>query len=373
MNPKPGACSGDASRRSAGILPAGSGGILPPVSNVQNSSQTGDKASPSPSLRRGVAATPAWSGRTRGGYLGNWCFVQIIRRLGVRWAYGLLIFVAAYFTLCNPSGYRCSKDFLRRVLGSQPFWKWPLLVYCHFFSFGVTLLDRLAVIMGRAKIECTHEGEFLFKDYLDRGRGVILLGAHVGSWEIGGHLLGRFGKPVNVVVLEKDEARLRQLFGQALAAKQFNLIATDGHPLRSIPISAALRRGEIVCLLGDRSFGGADVRTPFLGSPARFPVGPYLLAAVSSAPIFQTFVVREKIGHYRFFSFPAKFIPREILRAGTEALQPHVAEYVARLAGVAKQYPFQWFNIYPFWDEVPAKVEDEKVSTAATAPAKSTP
>jgi len=69
-----------------------------------------------------------WSGRTRGGYFGNWCFVQLIRRLGVRWAYALLIFVAAYFTLANPSGYRCSKDFLRRVLGPQPFWKWPLLV-----------------------------------------------------------------------------------------------------------------------------------------------------------------------------------------------------------------------------------------------------
>jgi predicted LPLAT superfamily acyltransferase len=230
-----------------------------------------------------------------------------------------------------------------------------LLVYRHFFSFGVTLLDRLAVIMGRAKIGCTHEGEFLFKDFLDRGKGVILLGAHVGSWEIGGHLLGRLGKPVNVVVLEKDEARLRQLFDRALAAKMFNLIATDGHPLRSIPISAALRRGEIVCLLGDRSFGGADVCTPFLGSPARFPAGPYLLAAASGAPIFQTFVVREKLGHYRFFSCPAKFIPREILRAGPEALQPHVAEYAARLAAVARQYPFQWFNIYPFWDETPAR------------------
>jgi predicted LPLAT superfamily acyltransferase len=225
--------------------------------------------------------------------------------------------------------------------------------------------------MGRAKIECTHEGEFLFKDYLDRGRGVILLGAHVGSWEIGGHLLGRLGKPVNVVVLEKDEARIRQLFDSALASKMFNLIATDGHPLRGIPIAAALRRGEIVALLGDRSFGGADVSAPFLGSPARFPAGPYLLAAVTGAPIFQTFVVRERPGHYRFFSFPAQFISREILRAGTAALQPHVAEYAARLAAVARQYPFQWFNIYPFWDETAAAEKTETPS--APVPTGSTP
>jgi predicted LPLAT superfamily acyltransferase len=312
-----------------------------------------------------------WSGRSRGGLFGNWWFIQLIRLLGLRWAYAFLIPVAGYFTLANPSGYRCSKDFLRRALGPQPFWKWPLLVYRHFFSFGITLLDRLALIMGRARIQCMHEGEFLFKEWLDRGQGVILLGAHVGSWEIGGHLLGRLGKPVNVVVLERDEARLRRLFERALAAKGFSLIATDGHPLRSIPIAAALRRGEIVCLLGDRSFGGADLRVPFLGGFARFPAGPYLLAAVSGAPIFQTFVVRERLGCYRFFSFPAKFMPREISRAGIEALQPDVAEYAARLADVAKQYPFQWFNIFPFWDQAPAPGRME--NRASRVPVKSTP
>jgi len=312
-----------------------------------------------------------WSGRSRGGVFGNWWFIQLVRFLGLRWAYAFLIFVAGYFTLADAAGYRCSKDFLRRVLGPQPSWKWPLLVYRHFFSFGVTLLDRLAVIMGCAKIECLHEGEAPIQACLDRGQGVILLGAHVGSWEIGGHLLERLGKPVNVVVLEKDEARLRRLFDRALAAKKFNLIATDGHPLRSIPIAAALRRGEIVCLLGDRSFGGADVRAPFLGGFARFPTGPYLLAAVSGAPIFQTFVVRERLLHYRFFSTPPQLIPREILRAGAEAVQPQVAQYVSRLAEVAREYPFQWFNFFPFWEETPAP--EKAAGRPAPAPICSTP
>jgi predicted LPLAT superfamily acyltransferase len=319
---------------------------------------SGGPASENPPVR--------WSGRTRGGYFGNWFFVQLIRLLGVRWAYAFLIFIAGYFTLANPSGFRCSKDFLRRVLGPQPFWKWPLLVYRHFFSFGVTLLDRLAVITGRTKIECTYEGESLLKDCLDHGQGVILLGAHIGSWEIGGHLLGRLGKPVNVVVLDKEEARLRRLFDRALTAKMFNLIATDGHPLRSIPIAAALRRGEIVALLGDRSFGGADLCVPFLGGRARFPIGPYLLAAVSGAPIFQTFVVRERLGHYRFFSSPARFIPRDLARSGPGTLQPYVAEYAGCLADVAKQYPFQWFNIFPFWDETPEVEKIEKHPTTVS-------
>jgi len=291
-----------------------------------------------------------WSGRSRGGVFGNWWFIQLIRFFGLRAAYAFLVPVAGYFTVCNPSGYRCSKDYLRRVLGPQPFWKWPLLVYRHFFSFGITLLDRVALIMGRARIDCQLESTELLLEQLNRGRGIILLGAHVGSWEIGGHVLGRLGKTVNIVTLEQEETRLRQLFEQALAGRQFKLLTTDNHPLRSIPIAAALRRGEIVAMLGDRPVGGQDLRVPFLGGPARFPVGPCLLAAMTGAPIFHVFVVRKRIGKYRFFAYPAKFIPRAAARAGAEALQPYVEEFAEHLAKVAGEYPFQWFNFYPYWD-----------------------
>lgn len=292
-----------------------------------------------------------WSGRTRGGYFGNWFFVQLVRFGGLRCAYAWLVFVAAYYTVASPASFRHSIQFLERVLGPQPFWKKPLLVYRHFFSFGMTLLDRLAVIMGKARIDCRFEGESMFHEFLNQGKGIILLGAHVGSWEIGAHLLGREGKPVNVVVLEKEKERLKSLFNDTLEAKRFRLLSTDGHPLRSIPIAAALRRGELVALLGDRPFGGADLPVDFLGSPARFPIGTYLLAAATGAPIFQVFAVRERVGSYRFVSAPPQYVPREQLRAGPEALRPHVQEYARKLELIARQYPFQWFNIYSFWNQ----------------------
>jgi predicted LPLAT superfamily acyltransferase len=296
-----------------------------------------------------------WSGRSRGGYFGNWFFVQLIRWFGVRWAYGWLVFVAAYFTLASAPAYRSSVQFLQRARGPQPWWKRPVLVYRHFFSFGITLLDRLAVIMGRCRMECRFDGETTFEQFLDQGKGIILLGAHLGNWEMGGHLLGRLGKPVNLVVLDTDEARIRQLYERALEAKMFRLLTTDGHPLRSIPIVAALRRGEIVALHGDRAFGGSDLAVPFLGGPARFPVGPYLLAAASGAPLFQVFGVRERLGHYRFFTFPPTQVGRDLLRARPEALRPQVMEYAQRLASVARQHPFQWYNFFPFWEAMPPR------------------
>ena len=321
-----------------------------------------DIASPSPQSTSGAddpgAAVPKarWTGRTRGGYFGNWFFVQLIRVLGLRGAYVWLVFVAAYFTFASPRSYGASVNYLRRVLGARTWWRCPLLVYRHFFSFGVTLLDRLAVVMGRHQMSCAFEGEERFREFLDQGKGIILLGAHVGGWEMGGHLLGRFGIPVNLVVLEKEHANIRLLLDRALEGKQFRIVTTDGNPLRSVPIMAALRRGEMVGLHGDRAFGGPDLVVPFLGGQARFPIGAYHLAAVTGAPIFQVFAVRERIGQYRFFTFPPQFVARDAMRRNPVALRECVEHYAARLESVLRQYPYQWYNIYDFW-EADASVE----------------
>ena len=156
---------------------------------------------------------------------------------------------------------------------------------------------------------------------------------------------------------------MRQLFDRALAAKQFQSMATDGHPLRSMPIMAALRRGEIVGLHGDRRFGGADLRCRFSAARRGFPPARIMLAAVTGAPIFQIFVVREAPRPIPFLHVsPPNLSPATPCRP--ESVRPPVAEYATRLADVARQYPFQWFNIYPFWDETPAA---EKTETQPTS------
>jgi predicted LPLAT superfamily acyltransferase len=320
--------------------------------------------------RAGLADGIRWSGRSRGGYLGNWWFVQLIRFLGLRIAYLWLVPVAAWFTVSDRQAARCSVDFLRRVLEPWPAWRTPFLVYRHFHSFGVTLLDRLALIMKRSPMRFDFEGEDRFHEHLDQGRGILLLGAHVGGWEMAGHLLGRLGRPVNVVVWERDAEQVRDLLARALEGRQFRVLTADDHPLRSIPILAALRRGEIVAMHGDRAFGGAAVRVPFLGGEAAFPVGGYLLAAMTGAPVFQVFAVRERPRHYRFFTFPPLFLEKERIREGPAALAGHARLYADRLASVARQYPFQWHNFYPFWGDTPVGAP---ARLAAAAQAESRP
>ncbi|MGD1083294.1 MAG: hypothetical protein ABSA47_00930 [Verrucomicrobiota bacterium] len=299
-----------------------------------------------------VPAPPTrWTGRTRGGWFGNWFFIQLIRRLGVWPAYLGLVFVAAYFTLVHRDAYRASADYLARLFGPLPGWRRPLLVYRHFLAHGVTLVDQMAVLMDRSRIECVFDGEELFKPHLEQGRGIILLGAHVGCWELGGHILGRLDLPVNLVVVEREVDAIQRLFNSATAGKRFRVLTADDDPLRSVPILAALRRGEIVALLGDRSLGGADVETSFLGVRVRLPVGPYRLAAASGAPLFQVVTVRQRLGHYRFAAFPPQFISREEIRSDPNAVAARARRYAEHLETVVREYPFQWANFFPYWEQ----------------------
>jgi predicted LPLAT superfamily acyltransferase len=144
---------------------------------------------------------------------------------------------------------------------------------------------------------------------------------------------------------------IQTLLNSAIAEKRFRILTVDDNPLRSVPILAALRRGEIVALLGDRSFGGADVEGIFLGGKVRLPVGPYRLAAASESPLFHVFVLREKLGRYRFIAFPPEFVSREDLRSNPEVVRTQVKRYTERLEAVLRQYPFQWANFFPYWDD----------------------
>lgn len=298
-------------------------------------------------------ARVAWTGRTSGGYFGNWFFIQLIRWCGVWPAYFWLVFVAAYFTFAHRESYRASAEYLAHVFGSVPWWRRRLLVYRHFLSRGVTLVDRMAVWQGRSRIRCVFDGEDLFRQCLDHGRGIILVGAHLGCWELGGHFLSRLDVPVNVVMIDRESASIQSLLNSVGERKRerLRILTSDDNPLRSVPILAALRRGEIVALLGDRSFGGADVEVSFLGGTVRLPVGAYRLAAASGAPVFQVFVIREKLGCYRFVAFPPESVSRGEIRSDQDLVQTRVRQYAARLETFVRQYPFQWANFFPYWQQ----------------------
>ena len=291
-----------------------------------------------------------WSGtgQLRGGKRGIWFFITALRILGLHLTYALCVPPAIYFSFASPD-VAATMDYHRRIFGAVPWWKRRWLVFKHFFKFGQALIDRTAILAGQAnKFSFTFDGEQNLRDAVKEGHGVLLLSAHIGNWEAAGQLLSRLEVPVNVAGLDKETDEIREVLIQSSKAN-FRLIPLTGGPTDAIPLVAAMRRGEVVAMLGDRAYGSPSARIPFLGGEAPFPVGAYVLAAIAGAPLVQVFSLREAGGHYHFFGFPPMRPVMPVYHQRDQYLRDCVGQFVANLERVLRRDPLQWYNFYPFW------------------------
>ncbi|HEY4417183.1 MAG TPA: hypothetical protein VGO57_15950 [Verrucomicrobiae bacterium] len=302
-----------------------------------------------------MAATPSqpkhWSGsgRLRGGQHGIWLFITALRLLGLRITYLLTVPPAIYFSFASPD-VAATMDFHRRIFGPLPWWKRRWFVFKHFLSFGRALIDRTAILAGdKKRFTFSFDGEENLRTALARGRGLLLLTAHVGNWEAAGQLLARVDVPINVTGFDNETPEMRSLLNSAGSAK-FRLIPLTGSPTDTIPLVAALRRGEIVAMLGDRSYGSPSAQLPFLGDVAAFPVGAYVMAAIAGSPLMHAFSQRERGGHYRFYGFAPQTFELPARTERDAYLKKAAADFAHNLEGIVRRDPFQWYNFYPFWE-----------------------
>lgn len=303
-----------------------------------------------PDMAQPVSSSPHWSGtgKLRGGRPGIWFFITAVRVLGLRLTYALLVPPAIYFSFVSPDA-AATMDFHRRVFGPQPWWKRRWLVFRHFLSFGRALVDRIAILAGdRKHFSFSFDGENHLRDALAEGRGLLLLTAHLGNWEAAGALLSRLDVPINVTGFDNESAEVRSLLNQASRAK-FRLLPLTGSPTDVIPLVAAMRRGEVVAMLGDRAYGSPAADVPFLGGTASFPIGAYVMAAIAGAPLVHVFSLSEPRGHYRFFAFPPQRPKMPPHPQRNAYLRDCAARFGIDLETVLKRDPFQWYNFFPFW------------------------
>lgn len=287
-----------------------------------------------------------WNGKSRGGRFGYQFFVYTIRLLGVRCAYVFLAFIVIYFIPFAPKATKAIWRYNRQQRGLGVFASIKEL-YCHYYVFGQTLIDKIAMRGGLvSKYHYEFDNYSRFLEILNSGQGVVMIGAHVGCWEAGAGFFGNYGKRINIVMVDAEHQYIKDVLEEnANEEKNYNIIPLNQNIIDAmLQMKVALNKGEYICFNGDRYIGKENTATAdFLGSKALFPRGLFQIAVKCRVPVVFYYSMREPDCTYRFiFEEPLieqKITPENLLEQYSKSLEKIVAKY-----------PRQWFNFYDFWN-----------------------
>lgn len=293
-----------------------------------------------------------WKGKTRGGLTGYKIFIATLKYLGLPFAYFLLRFVALWFFAFSPRSFRIIFHFYNKRMGYGK-WRSLISVYRNYYVFGQVILDKTAVMGGfNAKFSFDFDGEEHLRKMVSDGTGGLLISAHIGNFEMAGHMLERLNTRVNIIMLDAEHEKIREYLSE-FTKKSFNIIPIGNDNAHVYQISEALNNHEIICMHGDRFMPGSKTMSgTLLGAEAGLPTGPFYLAMKYGVPVSYVFAMKEKKTHYHFYATPPLFYAQQNTLAGrNNMLKNMLGDYLSEVEKKIRQYPYQWFNYYEFWKQ----------------------
>ncbi len=311
-------------------------------------------------------APKQWQTRPEaGGRIGQWLLRALAFRMGRPLARFITFFVAFYFMIRRGPERAASREYLARVLGRRAPW---YIVFQHFLAFSTVTLDRMYLLSDEFKrFEVTTFNLEHLDEALAEGRSALLLSAHLGSFDA-----------LRVMSLRRPEVPLRILLDVGQGAGLIGVLNALNPRLAAMIIDArrpgpdlvlqmkhALESGAVVSTLADRLRpGNPAIVANFLGDRAPFPASPWLFAAALRVPVVLAFGLYRGGNRYELHFERFQFeLPRD-RRERNAALVEVVQRFADRLAHFARMAPYNWFNLYDFWD-VPFATNDSDERAAA--------
>lgn len=331
-------------------------GMLPRIPQLLKRNQSRHNKS-------GAEPNQHWSKRQeRGTVLGIKALLAVYSLLG-RPIFNLMLkLVMSYYYLTGKQARQASEQYLQHLQSyanrRQITLPNHLSSYNHLLSFGHTMLDKLAAWKGDFSVKnLTIHGQELFQTLAERKQGVLLLGSHLGNIELCRALGRRHSHiKINALVFTEHAERFNAVMKAINPNSELNLIQVSRlGPDTAILLQQKIEQGEWVVIVGDRTSTSKETRAvwaDFLGQPAPFPQGPFMLASVLKAPVYLLFGLRDersKTPHFNvyFEHFSDNIdLPRKERQA---ALAQVVQRYADRLEHYTLQAPLQWYNFFNFW------------------------
>ncbi len=270
------------------------------------------------------------------------------------WAFSIFVLLfTSFFFVALRRIRRAIASNLEVVLGPCGWWQRQVRIFRTLWNFGWCLTESYEQRVTDRPLAVTVEGDEALAGLHQSGQGFVMVTAHVGHWEVGALNSPRYKKGWRVHVVREEEMDPKaQEFVLELYKKRgderVKMYFSPHPPNVGITLLAALRRGEIVALQGDRpAAGGRTLTTQLFGRSIELPVGPASLARASGVPLVPSFVFRAGRSKSRVLFRP----PIHVSDSGDRAKD--LREAVQKLAGEVEaailQAPFQWFCFRELW------------------------
>lgn len=286
-----------------------------------------------------------WAGSTYGSGWMHRCLIRSLRFIDVRFLYLFsAIFVIPVCLVLNESR-KTAYHYFRRILGygrCKAAWS----VYVNHCLFGQVVIDKFAMYAGK-RFDVEVDGMQYFNELAGRDEGFLHLSSHIGNYEIAGYTLVSERKTINAVVYAHEKATVMENRNNMFVKTNIKMITLKEDMSHLFEIDEAVCGGDIVSFPTDRFMGQAKcVECDFLGRPAKFPQGPFSVAAMRGLDVLAVNVMKTGAKKYHIYVTPLHYDKQQPRK---EQIRQLSQAYVAELEKRALQYPTQWYNFFDFW------------------------
>ena len=289
-----------------------------------------------------------WKGKTDGTPWMHKTLIWLMRWINLNVFYGIMALVVPFYMIFNKQGYRSTYNFFRNRMG-YPSLKSFFSVYVNHFRFGQVILDRFAVFAGKS-FHFDIENYSLYESLSNSDKGFIMLGSHVGNYEMAGYSLVA-EKTINALHFNGEAQSIMENRNHQLGGNNIKLIPVQDDMSHIFLLNNALSDGQIVSIPNDRMLGSSKhVDCVFFGEKAKFPTGAYILSINREVPMIAVFVMKLSGRKYKILVRKIEAQQEQAIPKW-EKISMLASCFASNLEDVVREYPTQWFNYFDFWKQ----------------------
>lgn len=217
-----------------------------------------------------------------------------------------------------------------------------------FENIGRTTLELAR--FGRTKLEgvrkiCVGANEHLVKEAIDYGRGLMVVTAHFGNWEMLGSWIATLGYPMNFFVAVQHNPYIDKMVTKFRREMGVEIITPTRGGVRAV--FKALKKNQIVGIAADQHDPTGNLILDFFGRKATVPIGPAVFAQRAGCPLLPCLLRRERFDRHVVLS--SNLIYPDSGSDPQEDIERMTKEHTVFLENRIREYPDQWMWTHRRW------------------------